>query len=147
MLKPKYFETTKSISWLLMPWLLASPEHRQLWYWLYMINMSSSSIIKDFNYLHQLMCWKMTENANMPHISVDEFSMTRVNQIICSCKDDIFFLFRSTPGVRLTVHPHAPSMYQGAHYAGSTQLQPTPIHVQRVKKFYLSRQNHCHHYD
>ena len=25
---------TRSISWLLMPWLLASPEHQQPWYWL-----------------------------------------------------------------------------------------------------------------
>ena len=37
---------------LLMPWLLASPEHRQPWYWLCRIIRSLSYMRKDFNYLH-----------------------------------------------------------------------------------------------
>ena len=30
-----YLGLTRSISWLLMPWLLTSPGHQQPWYWLY----------------------------------------------------------------------------------------------------------------
>ena len=32
---PSYLGLTRSISWLLMSWLLASPGHQQPWYWLY----------------------------------------------------------------------------------------------------------------
>ena len=32
-----YLGLTRSISWLLMPWLLTSPRHQQPWYWLYRI--------------------------------------------------------------------------------------------------------------
>ena len=31
---PSYLGLIRSISWLLMPWLLASPGHQQPWYWL-----------------------------------------------------------------------------------------------------------------
>ena len=31
---PSYLGLTRSISWLLMPWLLTSPGHQQPWYWL-----------------------------------------------------------------------------------------------------------------
>ena len=34
---------------LLMPWLLVLPGHQQLWYWLYKVNKSLSSITKDFH--------------------------------------------------------------------------------------------------
>ena len=30
---PSYLGLTRSISWLLMPWLLTSPGHQQPWYW------------------------------------------------------------------------------------------------------------------
>ena len=42
---------TRSISWLLMPWLLASPSHQQPWYWLCKLGRSVSAMRKDFNYL------------------------------------------------------------------------------------------------
>ena len=32
-----YLGLTRSISWLLMPWLLTSPGHQQPWYWLWRI--------------------------------------------------------------------------------------------------------------
>ena len=32
---PSYLGFTRSISWLLMPWLLTLPGHQQPWYWLY----------------------------------------------------------------------------------------------------------------
>ena len=39
---PSYLGLTRSISWLLMPWLLASPGHQQPWYWLCRIGKSLS---------------------------------------------------------------------------------------------------------
>ena len=41
---------TRSISWLLMPWLLASPGHQQPWYWLCRIGRSFSYSRRNFNY-------------------------------------------------------------------------------------------------
>ena len=35
---PSYLGLTRSISWLLMPWLLTSPGHQQPWHWLYRIS-------------------------------------------------------------------------------------------------------------
>ena len=42
---------TRSISWMLMPWLLTSPGHQQPWYWLCRIGRFLSYLRKDFNYL------------------------------------------------------------------------------------------------
>ena len=42
---------TVSISWLLMPWLLASPGHQHPWCWLCKLGKSLSYMRKDFNYL------------------------------------------------------------------------------------------------
>ena len=50
---------TRSISWLLMPWLLTSPGHQQPWNWPYRICRSFSYMRKDLKYL----C----------HINVDEW--------------------------------------------------------------------------
>ena len=47
---PSYHGLTRSISWLLMPWLLASPGLQQLWYWLCKLRRSLSYTRKDFNY-------------------------------------------------------------------------------------------------
>ena len=51
---PSYLGLTKSISWLLMPWLLTSPGHQQPWYWLYRICRSLSYLRKCFKYLCQV---------------------------------------------------------------------------------------------
>ena len=56
---PSYLGLTKSILWLLMPWLLASPEHQQPWYLLCRIGRSLYYSRRKFNYL----C----------HISVEEW--------------------------------------------------------------------------
>ena len=50
-LKPKYFMQSRSILWLLIPWLFVLPGHQQPWYWICRINGSLSSTRKDFNYL------------------------------------------------------------------------------------------------
>ena len=46
-----YLGLTRSISWLLMPWLLTSPGHQQPWYWLCKICRSWSYLSKDSKYL------------------------------------------------------------------------------------------------
>ena len=51
---PSYLSLTRSISWLLMPWLLTSPGHQQPWYWLYRICRSCSYLRKNFKYLCQI---------------------------------------------------------------------------------------------
>ena len=51
---PSYLGLTRSISWLLMPWLLTSPGHQQPWYWLSRICKSWSHLRKDFKYLCQI---------------------------------------------------------------------------------------------
>ena len=48
---PSILGLTRSISWLLMPWLLTSPGHQQPWYWLCKIGRFLSYLRKDFNYL------------------------------------------------------------------------------------------------
>ena len=48
---PSYLGLTRSISWILMPWLLTSPGHQQPWYWLCRICKSWSYLWKDFKYL------------------------------------------------------------------------------------------------
>ena len=45
---------TRSISWLLMPWLLTSPGHQQPWYWLCRIGRLLSYFRKAFNYLRRI---------------------------------------------------------------------------------------------
>ena len=46
---PSYLSLTRSISWLLMPWLLMSPGHQQPWYWLYRTWRSFSYLRKDLS--------------------------------------------------------------------------------------------------
>ena len=48
---PSYLGLTRSISWLLMPWLLTSPGHQQPWYWQCRKGRFLSYLRKDFNYL------------------------------------------------------------------------------------------------
>ena len=49
-----YLGLTRSISWLLMPWLLTSPGHQQPWYWLHRIGRFLSYLRQDFNYLRRI---------------------------------------------------------------------------------------------
>ena len=48
---PSYLGLTRSISWLLMSWLLTLPGHQQPWYWLCRICRPWSYLRKDFMYL------------------------------------------------------------------------------------------------
>ena len=49
--QPSYLGLIRSISWLLMPWLLGSPGHKQPWYWICRIGRSLSYSRRNFNYL------------------------------------------------------------------------------------------------
>ena len=51
---PSYLSLTRSISWLLMRWLLTSPGHQQPWYWLCRIGRFLSCLRKDLNYLRRI---------------------------------------------------------------------------------------------
>ena len=53
-LKTEYSGVTRSIPWLLMPWLLASPGHQKPCYWQCRKSGSLSCMRKDFNYLCHL---------------------------------------------------------------------------------------------
>ena len=48
---PSFLGLTRTISWLLMPWLFMSPGHQQPWYWLYRMCRSFSYLREDFEYL------------------------------------------------------------------------------------------------
>ena len=48
---PSYLGLTRSISRLLMPWLLTSPGHQKQWYWLCRICRPWSYLRNDFKYL------------------------------------------------------------------------------------------------
>ena len=61
-LKPENSGISRSISWMLMPWLLASPGHQQPWYCPCRANESLFSTRNVFNYLWW---WEMIENANI----------------------------------------------------------------------------------
>ena len=57
---------TRSISWLLMPWLLMSPGHQQPCYWLCRIGRFLSYLRKDFNNLRRINVeGDMTQNVNI----------------------------------------------------------------------------------
>ena len=49
---PSYLSLIRSISLLLMPWLLASPGQQQQWHWLWEIGKSLSYTRKNSNYLY-----------------------------------------------------------------------------------------------
>ena len=65
---------TKSISWLLMPWLLTSPGHQQPWYWLCKIGIFHSYLRKDFNYLRRINVEKLHKMLIYFYVPSDKFS-------------------------------------------------------------------------
>ena len=59
-----YLGLTRSISWLLMPWLLTSPGHQQPWYWFCRIGRSLSYSRRNFNYPCVLLVWRNDIKCN-----------------------------------------------------------------------------------
>ena len=72
---PSYLGLTRSISWLLMPWLLTLPGHQQPWYWLYRICRSFSYLRKDFKYLCQINVEEWHKMQIYVYIPCEKFSM------------------------------------------------------------------------
>ena len=94
-----YLGLTRSISWLLKPWLLASPGHQQPWYWPCRMGKSLSYLRKGFNHL----C----------HISVEEWhKMYTVETLYSTIYYDKYFIKlnidKSTQNVALWTHKRHP---------------------------------------
>ena len=53
---PSYFGLSRSISWLLMPWLLSLPGHQHPWYWQCRIGRFLSYLRKDPNFQNDTKC-------------------------------------------------------------------------------------------
>ena len=71
---PSYLGLTRSISWLLMPWLLTSPGHQQPWYWLCRIDRFLSYLRKDFNYLRRINVEKWHKMSIYVYVPSEQFS-------------------------------------------------------------------------
>ena len=69
-----YLGLTRSISWLLMPWLLTSPGYQQPWYWLCRIGRCLSYLRKDFNYLRHINVEKWHKMQIYVHVPSEKFS-------------------------------------------------------------------------
>ena len=67
--RSEYSRRTRSIPCLLMPWLLMSPGHQQVWCWLWRIYRSLASMRKDFNNLCLLCVWQAWEFSGFFRIS------------------------------------------------------------------------------
>ena len=80
-----YLGLTRSISWLLMPWLLTSPEP---WYWLCRIGRFLSYLMKDFNYMPRINVEKWCKMKIYVYVPFEKFSKWTVNFVhMCECVD------------------------------------------------------------
>ena len=118
---PSYIGFIRTISWLLMPWLLTSSGHQQQWYWLYRICWSFSYVRKDFKYLcqidleewHEDIKWKymfmfLLKNLACKGLSIETASMLHGTRIWPSLKSNMFmatFLPQSSKKVHGQKHP------------------------------------------
>ena len=73
-----YLGLIRSISWLLMPWLLTSPGRQQPWYWLCRIGRFLSCLRKDFNYLRRNNVEKWHKMWIYIYVPSEKFSTQRV---------------------------------------------------------------------
>ena len=72
---PSYLGLTRSVSWLLMHWLLTSPGHQQPWYWLCRIGRFLSYLRKDFKYLRHTNVEKCHKMQIYVYVASEKFSM------------------------------------------------------------------------
>ena len=72
-----YLSLIRSISWLLMPWLLTWPGHQQPWYWLYRICRSFSYLRNDFEYLCQINVEEWHKMQIYVYVPSEKFSTLR----------------------------------------------------------------------
>ena len=76
-----YLGLTRSIPWLLMPWLLTSPGNQQPWYWLYRICRFFSYLRRDFKYLCQINVEEWHKMQIHVYITSEKFSTWRINSL------------------------------------------------------------------
>ena len=81
---PCYLGLTRSISLLLMSWLLTLLGHQQPWYWLCRMGRSLSYLRKYFNHPCHINVeeWHKNANIHMFYVPAEKFSMKRVNYLI-----------------------------------------------------------------
>ena len=99
-LKLVYSCIARSIPWLLMSCFLLSPGHQQPWYWLRRMNVSFSSMRKDFSCLHHMNVkewWKMqiyimSLQMNSAHWDL-AVSTTSVKDVQTSISINTLFIF------------------------------------------------------
>ena len=72
---PNYLGLTRSISWLLMPWLLTSPGHQQPWYRLCSICRSWSYLRTGIKYLCHINMEERHKMLTYVYVHSEKFSM------------------------------------------------------------------------
>ena len=77
----EYSGITKPIQWLLMPWLIALPCHRNPWYGLYGITLSTSSPSYSFKTLCLMSVAKWWKTEICCHVSRSKFSSVRASSL------------------------------------------------------------------
>ena len=61
----EYSRITRSMPWLLMPWLLVLSGHQQPWHWINRMQACLASLRNDFKKPAYCQLWKMIENGNI----------------------------------------------------------------------------------
>ena len=86
LLRPEYSGITRSIPWLLMPWLLLSPGHQQSWYWLCTMWTFLSSLGVNIRNLWHFNVKQWGERQAPFFLNSRKFNTTRVNhkKVICN---------------------------------------------------------------
>ena len=85
----------RSISWLLIPWPLESPDHQHSLYWLSKIGRSLSYMRKDFNYMSHDIVDKSYKLKIHVCSSSEKFSTLRV-KAKCQCTKLLYHLYAIT---------------------------------------------------
>ena len=80
-MKLEYSRITRSVSWLLMAWLLVLPGHQQPGYWLCRINESLSSMSKCLWYLSVMKSWKIQIHYYVPVSGI--FHSQMASDVVC----------------------------------------------------------------
>ena len=121
-LRLKYTTRTRSISWLLIPWLLTSPWYHQTWYWPYEMCRPMSSIKKDFHHRY--------------HFSAEEWFKIQI-RIDLSLKINTK---RIKPGQALFgVKPLPESVLTYCHINPTTKLKNFNENSVKIKKLFARK--------
>ena len=101
---PSYLGLTRSISWLLMPWLLTSPGHQQPWYWLCSMCRSWSYLRKDVKYLCHINVQQWYQMHIYVYVPSAKISTLRVK--IAACKPNYMLLMLYSGDIKMMLYCH-----------------------------------------